>query len=82
MFVVNKMFHTHKITEISVPDCGTSNITMTTNILVHKQWYPRQENIIILVIKKGRKKNVLFNDALNTFYLYGVSHMVHDHVDS
>ena len=36
---------------------------------------------------KERKKeegNVLFNDALNTFYLrlYGVRHMVKDHSDS
>ena len=34
---------------------------------------------------KGRKEgNVLFNDALNTFYLrlYGVRHMVKDHSDS
>ena len=34
---------------------------------------------------KGRKEgNVLFNDALNTFYLrlYGVKHMVKDHSDS
>ena len=31
-----------------------------------------------------RKGNVLFNDALNTFYLrlYGVGHMVEDHSDS
>ena len=30
------------------------------------------------------RKNVLFNDALNTFYLrlYGVGHMVKDHSDS
>ena len=35
--------------------------------------------------KVGRKEgNVLFNDALNTFYLrlYGVRHMVEDHSDS
>ena len=34
---------------------------------------------------EGRKEgNVLFNDALNTFYLqlYGVRHMVKDHSDS
>ena len=34
---------------------------------------------------EGRKKgNVLFMDALNTFYLwlYGVGHMVKDHSDS
>ena len=31
-----------------------------------------------------REGNVLFNDALNTFYLrlYGVRHMVKDHSDS
>ena len=36
--------------------------------------------------KRGRRKegNVLFNDALDTFYLrlYGVGHMVKDHSDS
>ena len=35
--------------------------------------------------KEGRKEgHVLFNDALNTFYLwlYGVRHMVKDHSDS
>ena len=32
----------------------------------------------------GREGNVLFNDTLNTFYLwlYGVRHMVKDHSDS
>ena len=32
----------------------------------------------------GKVENVLFNDALNTFYLrlYGVRHMVKDHSDS
>ena len=31
-----------------------------------------------------QRENVLFNDALNTFYLrlYGVRHMVKDHSDS
>ena len=35
--------------------------------------------------KAGRKKgNILFNDALNTFYLwlYGVGHILKDHLDS
>ena len=34
--------------------------------------------------KRERERNVLFNDALNTFYLqlYGVRHMVKDHSDS
>ena len=35
-------------------------------------------------LQSQRKRNVLFNDALNTFYLrlYGVRHMVKDHSDS
>ena len=40
---------------------------------------------ILFFINEGRKEgNVLFNDALNTFYLqlYGVRHMVKDHSDS
>ena len=40
----------------------------------------------ILIVRKEREIeiNVLFNDALNTFYLrlYGVRHMVKDHSDS
>ena len=36
------------------------------------------------VLSTGKEGNVLFNDALKTFYLrlYGVSHMVKDHSDS
>ena len=36
------------------------------------------------VVAFFRERNVLFNDALNTFYLrlYGVRHMVKDHSDS
>ena len=38
-------------------------------------------NFVQTPLKEG---NVLFNDALNTFYLrlYGVRHMVKDHSDS
>ena len=38
----------------------------------------------ILIMRNERERNVLFNDALNTFYLrlYGVRHMVNDHSDS
>ena len=34
--------------------------------------------------ERERERNVLFNDALNTFYLrlYGVRHMVKDHCDN
>ena len=41
--------------------------------------------VSIIILQNGRKEgNVLFNDALNTFYLqlYGVRHMVKDHSDS
>ena len=36
------------------------------------------------ILTHGPSGNVLFNDALNTFYLrlYGVRHMVKDHSDS
>ena len=38
----------------------------------------------ILIVRNERERNVLFNDALNTFYLrlYGVRHMVKDHSES
>ena len=42
-------------------------------------------NVVRTVTLPRRKKvNVLFNDALSTFYfrLYGVKHMVKDHSDS
>ena len=40
--------------------------------------------IIECCSERERERNVLFNDALNTFYLrlYGVRHMVKDHSDS
>ena len=41
-------------------------------------------NTILTNIFFPLERNVLFNDALNTFYLrlYGVRHMVKDHSDS
>ena len=46
---------------------------------LHK--HARKINAVCLKEEEG---NVLFNDALNTFYLqlYGVRHMVKDHSDS
>ena len=40
--------------------------------------------VCMYVCMRERQRNVLFNDALNTFYLllYGVRHMVKDHSDS
>ena len=39
---------------------------------------------VITACSEGSEGSVLFNDALNTFYLrlYGVRHMVKDHSDS
>ena len=50
----------------------------------------KEGNILDNITKRScgheieRERNVLFNDALNTFYLrlYGVRHMVKDHSDS
>ena len=53
--------------------CGGSKLSFLTTIPT--------EFIIVFKRKEG---SVLFNDALNTFYLrlYGVGHMVKDHLDS
>ena len=53
------------------PPDGTDVATIVTTITT----------ISVIPTKEG---NVLFNDALNTFYLwlYGIEHMVKDHSDS
>ena len=40
--------------------------------------------LLVVVVEERKKGNVLFNDALNTFYLqlYVFRHMVADHSDS
>ena len=47
---------------------------------VHKDTYTSQSKCYY----ENKEENVLFNDALNTFYLrlYGVRHMVKDHSNS
>ena len=48
-------------------------------------WMVHIKKTLLLIGKsRERERNVLFNDALNTFYLrlYGVRHMVKDHSDS
>ena len=46
--------------------------------------YPVTLAILLYLKERRKERNVLFNDALNTFYLrlYGVRHMVKDHSDS
>ena len=43
-----------------------------------------QGGYVLICLLTSKEGNVLFNDALNTFYLrlYGVGHMVKNHSDS
>ena len=49
--------------------------------LLHQLW---SIGLVIVSLLVFWERNVLFNDALNTFYLrlYGIRHMVKDHSDS
>ena len=52
---------------------------------LHGLFFPvSSKGYFICTIPERERGNVLFNDALNTFYLllYGVRHMVKDHSDS
>ena len=58
-----------------------SAIKTNKQLFIFHIWIIQKQNNSI----KGRKEgNVLFNDALNTFYLrlYGIGYMVKDHSDS
>ena len=58
-------------------DVVTLDVTMDDLVFVEKFQS-------LQTLKKNKEENVLFNDALNTFYLrlYGIRHMVKDHSDS
>ena len=65
----------------SNPDLATNNPLTLLCAQIHFLGFIRD----MATPFEGRKEgNVLFNDALNTFYLrsYGVRHMVKDHSDS
>ena len=59
---------------------STDRITHTTAFVtpVVKHWLERE------ITRERKERNVLFNDALNTFYLllYGVKQMVKNHSES
>ena len=59
---------------------GMSNIY----IYIRQNIFQRLKYFFKILNERQRERNVLFNDALNTFYLrlYGVRHMVKDHSDS
>ena len=70
---------------------GTSLLSNISPSLTNLAWVTLIETttpvgVALHVTEPYRRKegNVLFNDALNTFYLrlYGVRHMVKDHSDS
>ena len=54
------------------------SLSLLANTWLYTAVYTSQDHL------SERERNVLFNDALNTFYLrlYGVRHMVKDHSDS
>ena len=59
-------------------------IEMDIEMSSHQKFAWGQRQLVVDVFTPERERNVLFNDALNTFYLrlYGVIHMVKDHSDS
>ena len=79
------------VTRIHLTLLGMGSIHHTSYM---QNCFYRLHDLLSLLMRKtnknqqemeGRKEgNVLFNDALNTFYLrlYGVRHMVKDHSDS
>ena len=58
-------------------------LSSTTYLLTYS-FYHVFSHISPFLLLREKERNVLFNDALNTFYLrlYGVRHMVKDHSDS
>ena len=66
----------------------TENINCSTEYHYTENPITKYENVISvpssLSRERERERNILFNDALNTFYLrlYGVRHMVKDNSDS
>ena len=62
--------------------CETGKIKL--KFCCRRFMYSVEHSWSIYSVKEERERNVLFNDALNTFYLrlYGVRHMVKDHSDS
>ena len=72
--------------QVEIQEKINSNDTQLLNLCkTHYIYIVRHTHIIYQTEdEKLKEGNVLFNDALNTFYLrlYGVRHMVKDHSDS
>ena len=62
-----------------------ANLPAGSKLKINREtWHYYTAIMLMLVLILGKEGNILFNDALNTFYLrlYGVRHMVKDHSDS
>ena len=62
----------------------TTTTSMNSISLLFKGGCGNMPMTFYLILKQIQERNVLFNNTLNTFYLwlYGVGHMVKDHSDS
>ena len=86
MHITNKALHAHhmKTPQSSVE---SSFLVFSSSLDTQLYYYYNNKkyhlNIKMLLINE-KKENVLFNDTLNTFYLwlYDVRHMVKNHTDS
>ena len=58
-------------------------VATSSGVLCLRKHMPSRFNFLLFVCWLKKEGNVLFNDALNTFYLrlYGIIHMVKDHSD-
>ena len=80
----NHQYHVHFTSQIKAHDYDLIKKA------IKQAWVKANPGIVVIEkqdlvqLERERKGNVLFNDALNTFYLvlYGVRHMVKDHLDS
>ena len=75
------MLANHKMAYIEGYNHQNDQLSFLKNLFLI---YPFTLSYVLIDPDTERKGNVLFNDALNTFYLrlYGVRHMVKDHSGS
>ena len=79
--------HSHTYIQLfqRLPMCLTPPTSFSETMCRESDASHRSPCLKTIPRKEGRKEgNILFNDALNTFYLrlYGVRHIVKDHSDS
>ena len=62
----------------------SNQIFTHSDIFYYNFVFPEKKILIQIHVRRKKEEHVLFNEALNTFYLrlYGIGHMVKDHSDS